>query len=58
MIKDKSLEGREMTAQEKELYKCHEYEEWLMSGGAKGQTTSSKGNKKAEKGIKIVVKSK
>lgn len=58
IVKDSTKPSREMTADEKELYKCQEYEEWLMSGGAKGNQSQSKPNKKQEKGITIVVKTK
>ena len=36
IVKDASIESREMTDDEKLLYKCEEYEQWLMAGGAKG----------------------
>lgn len=60
VVKDARVESREMSAEEKELYKCQEYEEWLMSGGAKGaqQAGGKPGAKKSEAGIKIIVKTK
>lgn len=59
MVKDARIESRNMTNEEKELYKCDEYEQWLMSGGAKGQGSSgTSGYKKLEKGVKITVKTK
>jgi hypothetical protein len=46
IVKDRTVNSRDMTPEEKELYKCQEYEEWLMSGGAKGQYTEAKGKNK------------
>jgi hypothetical protein len=36
IVKDARIESRDMTLDEKLLYKCEEYEQWLMAGGAKG----------------------
>ena len=61
VVRDARTEIRDMTIEEKELYKCEEYEQWLMSGGAKGQGAGpgkTTGVRKQEQGIKIRVKTK
>jgi len=58
IVKDCTLEQRDMTPVEKLLYKCDEFEQWLMAGGSKQPGESNKRKGGGEQGVKIFVKSK
>jgi len=58
IVKDCTVDQRDMTPQEKLLYKCDEFEQWLMAGGSKQDGTSNKRKGAGEQGVKIMVMSK
>ena len=47
-----------MTPEEKLLYKCDEFEQWLMAGGAKQDGGNNKRKGAGEQGVRIKVKTK